>query len=274
MPALYRNWHIRRLFAALRRPQVSVGGLAFHLRTLARIDNFLRIDGVLIRLLLNDLPIFANQEVHATRSLVFVFVDSILTGYFAAPVTQQGEGYSDLVGKCFIGEGTIHAHTQDLGVGSFQRLQILLEVFHLLRSTTGEGENIKSQDDVLLAPVVAQLDVFQIVAVEVFQREIRSHVADFRHARSLLFGLRKSWPARGRDVGEKQGRRQQAGMFPLHVWTPPTGVWTTAYSASAFAVKSICHSVPCRAPFTLLIPGAKQYISLGVDQKTPRNLDS
>src|SRR5579859_2141419 len=41
----------------------------------------------------------------------------------------------------------------------------------------------------------------------------------------------------------------------------PHGSMQTAYSAMAFAVKSYCHSVPCRAPFTLLRPGAKQYIS-------------
>jgi hypothetical protein len=48
----------------------------------------------------------------------------------------------------------IHAHTQDLGVGSFQLFEISLEVFHLLRSTTGEGENIERQHYLLLAPIL------------------------------------------------------------------------------------------------------------------------
>ena len=43
---------------------------------------------------------------------------------------------------------------------SFQRFQILLEVFHLLRSTTGKREDIERQHHVLLAAVVAQLHFF------------------------------------------------------------------------------------------------------------------
>ena len=45
--------------------------------------------------------------------------------------------------------------------------EILLEVFHLLRSTTGKGEDIERQNDVFLAPVVAQIHFFQVGAVEV-----------------------------------------------------------------------------------------------------------
>src|ERR1019366_2013839 len=124
--------------------------------------------------------------------------------YFAAPVAEKREGYSDLVGEGFVGEGTIHAHTQDLGVGSFQPLQVLLEVFHLLRSTTGKSEDIERQNDVLLAAVVAQLHVFEVVAVKVFQREVRRRVADFRHARTLLLGLRERWECRGHRQQQPQ----------------------------------------------------------------------
>ncbi len=127
----------------------------FHLRTLASVHPFGGIERVLVHLLFQDLSIFSDQEVHAARRLVFVFVDSVLVGYFTAPIAQQGERHSDLVGEGFVGEGTIHAHTQDLGVGCFQRFQILLEVFHLLGSTTGKGQDVERQNDVLLASVVA-----------------------------------------------------------------------------------------------------------------------
>src|SRR2546426_7440672 len=33
---------------------------------------------------------------------------------------------------------------------------------------------------------ISQLDVFRIVAVEVFQREVRSHIAHFRHAHGRI----------------------------------------------------------------------------------------
>ena len=140
---------------------------AFHLRPRTNVHDFLGIDRVLIHLFFHDLSIFADQEIHAARSLIFVLVDSVLVGYFAAPIAQQGERHSDLVGESFIGERTIHAHTQDLGVGCFQRFQILLEVLHLLRSTTGKRENIERQYNVLLAPVIAQLHVLQIVSVKI-----------------------------------------------------------------------------------------------------------
>jgi hypothetical protein len=55
-----------------------------------------------------------------------------------------------------IRERAIHAHTQDLGISSFQLLQVLLEVFHLLRSTTGKSEHVESKRDLLLAAILAQ----------------------------------------------------------------------------------------------------------------------
>src|SRR5438094_6170247 len=130
--------------------------LVLERRPLASVYDLLRIDGILVDLLLQNLPIFPDEEVHATRRLVFILVDSPLVRHFAAPIAQQGKRNSNLIRKGFVGEGTIHAHTQDLGVGSFQRLQILLEVFHLLRSTPRESEDVKRQNNILLPPVLAQ----------------------------------------------------------------------------------------------------------------------
>jgi hypothetical protein len=90
------------------------------------------------------------------------------------------------LGEGVVGEGAIHAHTQDLGVGSFQRFEVLLEVFHLLGSTTRESENIEANHHVLLAVEVVQRHLFEVVAVEVLQREVWSDVADFQSGRSGL----------------------------------------------------------------------------------------
>ena len=111
-------------------------------------------------MLFHDLSIFADQEVHTAGSLIFVCIDSVLVGDFAAPVAQQGERDSDLVGESFIGECTIHAHTQDLGVGSFQALQIRLKVFHLLGSTTGESKDVEREDHLLFSAVLAERNIF------------------------------------------------------------------------------------------------------------------
>jgi hypothetical protein len=91
-----------------------------------------------------------------------------------------------LVGERFVGEGAIHAHTQNLGVDSFQPFQILLDSFHLLGSTTGEGENKKRHDNVLLAAILAQGDTFQIVAVKIFHGEIGRDIAHLRHGYGRL----------------------------------------------------------------------------------------
>jgi hypothetical protein len=55
-----------------------------------------------------------------------------------------------------VGEGTVHAHTQNLGVGALQLGEILLESFHFTGSTTGEGEDEERQGDVLLPSVILQ----------------------------------------------------------------------------------------------------------------------
>ena len=182
--------------------------LVFQLRTLASVDDLFGIDGIFVHLLFHDLPIFSDQEVHAARGLVFVFVDAVFVSYLSSPIAEKRKRDSNLVGEGFVGEGTIHAHTQDLGVGCFQRFQVLLEVFHLLRSTTGKSENIERQHDVLLAAVVAQLHIFEVAAIEVFQGEVRRHIAHFGHARILLLGLCNRRRG-GRYHCQKQTRQQK-----------------------------------------------------------------
>src|SRR5579863_1006012 len=101
-------WHFCR---KQRNAQVLLGkrsdcmsdrqGLTLHFRTLASIDNLLGIDGVFVHLLCDDLSIFSDQEVDAAGSLIFVLIDSVLVGDFAAPIAQQREGDSNLVGKSF-----------------------------------------------------------------------------------------------------------------------------------------------------------------------------
>ena len=116
----------------------------------------------LIDLFFQNFSVFSDQEVHPARGLVLIDINAILARRIAAPVTQQGKSNSNLVGKRFIGERTIHAHTQDLGVGIFQLFQVLLEVFHLLRSTTGESEDEERQDNVFLAAISLSFTCFKL----------------------------------------------------------------------------------------------------------------
>jgi hypothetical protein len=140
---------------------------AAHFLALAGINDLLGIDGLFVNLLFQNFPVFTDQEVDATRGFVLVDVDAVLAGDISTPVTQKREGDADLVGKGFIGEGAVHAHTQNLGVGGFQLFQILLEGLHLRGSTTGKGKNVESHDNIALAPVLAKRNFFQVVAVEI-----------------------------------------------------------------------------------------------------------
>jgi len=144
------------------------GSSVLQLRSLASVHNLCRINRILIHLLFQNFPIFSNQEVHPARRFIFIYVDSILPRYVPTPITQQGKCNSNLIGEGFVGEGTIHAHTQDLGVGSFQSFQILLESFHLRSSTTGEGKNEEGHHHILFPAVLAQGNIFQVIPVKIF----------------------------------------------------------------------------------------------------------
>lgn len=129
--------------------------LLLQLVALAGRDELGGIDSLAVNLLFQNLPVFSDEKVHATCRLVLVAIETVLAGDIASPITQQRKGDTDLVGEGFVGEGTVHAHTQDLGVGCFQLGQVLLEVFELLGSTPGESEDVERQHHVLLAAVLA-----------------------------------------------------------------------------------------------------------------------
>ena len=142
-----------RLLALLCRA-CALDSAAYFL-ALAGIYDFLGIDGIPVNLLFQNFSVFADQEVDAARSFVLVDLDAVLAGEISTPVTQKREGDADLVGEGFIGKGAVHAHTQNLGVGGFQRLEILLEGLHLRCSTTGEGKDVEGQDDIAFAAILA-----------------------------------------------------------------------------------------------------------------------
>ena len=122
----------------------TIRRLAGHLLPLAGVDDLLRINRILVDLLFQNLSVFSNKEIDPTRRLIFVQVNSVLACDVTTPITQERESNSNLVGEGFVGEGAVHAHTQNLGVGRLQLLQLLLEGLHLRGSTTGKGKNVES----------------------------------------------------------------------------------------------------------------------------------
>ena len=114
------------------------------------------INRVIVGLDFQDFAVFADQDIGALSGFVFVAVKSVLAGNVSTPIAEQGKLDASLFGEGVIGEGAIHAYTQNLGVRSFQLVETLLEVLHLQGSTTGEGEHVEAEDDIFLAAKVGQ----------------------------------------------------------------------------------------------------------------------
>lgn len=151
---------------------------------LASSDGFSRIQGRIVHLLVNNLAAFVNQESCATAEFhghafnISLFRETVLAGHRASPIAEQGEGDTILLRERKIRKRAIHAHTQNLGVGAFQLCQILLESLYFLGSTTGEGEHIERQGNVLFPAVVLKREFFQARPIEGQQGEIGSCIAD------------------------------------------------------------------------------------------------
>ena len=168
----------------------------------------------------DDFAALVDQVVDAARGFVLGIVKTVLLGDVTAPITEEGEGNADFLGPGGVTKGAVHAYTQHLGVCSFQLLQILLEVLHLLRSTTGEGEDVKGEGDTLLASEVVQGD---LVPLGIEQCEIGSRVADLDGGIGhgvLLFGLSPEPVAGARD-SHCQHPQQQDADCSAHVSGPP-----------------------------------------------------
>ena len=122
----------------------------------AESDDFRRVHSVVVDLHFDHFAALIDQVVYPARCLVFWIIESVLAGDVAAPIAQQRESNSDFFGPRLITEGAVHTYTQYLGVRSFQLLQVLLEVLHLFRSTTGKSENVESQGHVLFATEIVE----------------------------------------------------------------------------------------------------------------------
>src|SRR5229473_3387344 len=166
-----RNSCFKARCVRLRPP----GALLLGLAALAQGHDFRRVDGVAVDLHFDDFAALVDEIVDAASCFVLGIVKTVLPGDVTAPIAQEGKGDSDFLCPRGVAEGAVHTNTQDLGVCSFQLCQVLLEVLHLLGSTTCEGEDVKGESDVFLAAEVMQ---GHLVAMGVHQREVRRHVPD------------------------------------------------------------------------------------------------
>jgi len=142
----------------------------------AGIDRIGRIQCLLIELNFDDLSGFVDDERCPPGSFGLRIEDSIAPGDIAADVAQHWEVGTEFVRPSFIGKEAIHRDTQDLGVGSFQLLQILLEALRFVASIGREGKDIERQSYVLLPPEVLQGNRLPTL---IFQSKVGRHLSDF-----------------------------------------------------------------------------------------------
>ncbi len=130
--------------------------LALKLPAFANVNDLGWVNRVIVELHFDDLAFLIDEEIDAAADLAFIVVEAVLAGHVATPVAQQRESYFNLLCPRLVAERAVHTYTQYLGICSFQFLQVLLEVLHLQRSTTGEGKNIKGKRNILLAAKIVE----------------------------------------------------------------------------------------------------------------------
>src|SRR5437660_5093774 len=197
------------------------GALFLGLAALAERHDFRWVDGIVVDLQFDDFAALVDQIVDAASCFVLGIVKSVLAGDIPSPVAQQGKSDGDFFCPRGVAEGAIHAYTQYLGVGSFQLLQVLLEVLHLLGSTNGESEDVKGEGDVLLAAEVMQ---GHRVAMGVHEGKIRRHVPDLNGGIGQdVFLLRLSpQPIGGRWCTQSKYPKQKDRDTFAHASYPPS----------------------------------------------------
>jgi hypothetical protein len=157
------------------------------------------IDGAIAFLDVLDDPFLVDDDVGALRPLIRLVLDvvalqdAVRFEHLLVHVAEERKLDVDLLGEGSVGSGTIEAYAEDFRVGGIDLAcgESSLDRLKLLRSTLSEGKNVNGEKDVLLAAIVAELDVFPLVTEE---GEVGSDITDLKRDLSEcgLLGLRRS----------------------------------------------------------------------------------
>ncbi len=111
--------------------------------------------------------------------LIVAFEDSIGRQHFLVHVAEEGKLHADLLGERGVGGGRIDANSENFCIRgiNLSSSDSRLDRLELLGSTTGKGENVNGEEDVLLAAVVAEFDGLPLIAEE---GEVRCGITDFQ----------------------------------------------------------------------------------------------
>jgi len=158
----------------------------------ADVDRVGRVNRAATLLHVLDFALLVHDEGGAAGKLSLFIQDAIRLRDVALHVAQEREFDSYFLGKRGVGRRSINTDAEDGGVVEVDlaRIDTRLVSLEFLRSTTGEGQYVERQDDVFLAPVIAQLYHRSLIAA---QSEIWCDVAHLeegvRELRLLLLRL-------------------------------------------------------------------------------------
>jgi hypothetical protein len=179
-------------------------------------DGGIGIDGAIAAFDVANDAVFVDDDVGAQSPLVVValhvifFEDAVIGEHLAVHVAEERKLDVDRLGEGGVCCGGIHTYTENFRIVGVDltRGESSLDRLQLLRSTTGEGENIDGEENIFLAVIIAELDGFPLIAE---QGEVGSFVADFERELGdffLVLGLRGRRSQRG-GHGEKQTGGEQ-----------------------------------------------------------------
>ena len=171
-----------------------------------------------------NLALLIDDESGTPRPFVVIAAHRILSQNpvrserLAIHIAEEREGDADLLGKCGIGRRTVNADAENDGIAGIELGQISLNGLKFLGSTTGEGQNVEGEHDVLLAAIIGKGDGLSLVAGK---SEVGGDVADFegrsRHGVLLRSSGRRQCEWREQQAG-KSGGREDASLHLSSEW--------------------------------------------------------
>src|SRR5215475_6161934 len=165
----------------------------------ANVQRVIGVDCAFVKFDVLDNSLFVYNDVRALRPLIglTLFVvslqDAVVLEHLLVHFAKERKLDVDLLGESCVCRGRIHAYTKDCSIVEIDLTgsESSLDRLKLLRSTTGEGENVYGEKDIFLAVEVGKLDGLPFVAEQI---EIGCLVADFESCFSdLVVVLGMKW---------------------------------------------------------------------------------
>jgi len=130
------------------------------------------IDGAIAAFDMANDAVLIDDNVRAESPLVALALhivglqDSVAREHLAVHIAEEGEFDADLFRESRVRSGTIHAYAENFRVVRVQLAGVdsRLDRLELLRSTTGEGQDVDREENIFLSAEIAQLYRFPLVA--------------------------------------------------------------------------------------------------------------